>query len=157
MSAPQLEQWLSDWCNRAIGVLSNWDEWASTFQQATLGSPAKTIEMLVEIGEHLTRELHNIMDERREKLATVAASSVRQLIGPQSPNRRALLKQVGNIESLAVRVRQQCAAQWVVSKQSSQMIDELLFIFRSGHSHPATYSTDEQDAFQGGFVLDSTA
>ena len=151
------ENWLEGWCERTLEVLRNWEDWAGRIQQSSLGASAHTLELLVQQGDLLTRHLSSLMNERRDVLESRSVTSLRHLIDDKSPRRSKLIDRIKTIEVLSVLVRQSCAAQWVTAKQSVKFIDDLMFMFRSGQSGRATYSSDEDDAFQGGVVLDSTA
>ncbi len=153
----QDENWLDGWCDRSLEVLKNWDDWAARIRQATMGSNAQTLELLVQQGELLTRHLGSLMNERRQVCESRSISSLRYLVNEKSPRRSDFLTKIKAIEALSVRVRQNCAAHWVSAKQTAKFIDDLLFVFRSGQKGRATYSSDEEEMFQGGVVLDSTA
>jgi hypothetical protein len=153
-------QWMdliANWCNRATSVLKHWEEWANDYRIASLGAPASTLEGLVARGESLTADLLKLIRERQHILTQEAIGSFRELLVKYPAASTGFSEQFNLVESLAARVRQVCAAQWISIRQSSNFVDELLFMFKSGQSAPATYSSDEQTAFQGGYLLDSEA
>lgn len=148
---------ITSWCNRTTTVLKNWEDWASEFRVASLGAPASKLETLTERGETLTSDLMALVRERQSMLAQESISSFRELLIKYPTQDDRFKERFSLIESLAARVRHICVAQWISIRQSSNFVDDLLFMFKSGQAAPATYSTDEQDAFQGGYLLDSEA
>lgn len=148
---------ITSWCNRTTIVLTNWEEWASEFSVASIGASASTLDGLTERGQLLTTDLMALVRERQLMLAQESISSFRELLVKYPSPSNLLIEKFTLIEALAAQVRKTCVAQWISIRQASTFVDDMLFMFKSGQTAPATYSNDEQEAFQGGYLLDSEA
>jgi hypothetical protein len=147
---------IADWCRSAIDVLKRWEMWLIDFQLASGTASSEHIEAIVRRGEEHAKRLRQIFIERRSLLDEHAADSFRELYSRFRLS-ESLNQLIKDVELFAGKLRRNGLMQWINARQTFGFIDELVSIFRSGHACSATYSTDEVDANQGGFILDSTA
>ena len=152
--APGIASWCGQWCNSAESLLRDWQGWIDAVQDGAID--AVGFAQAVQRGQPLLRRLQQLMADRREFLAARGSDSLQSIVAIASAGRE-ISARLTAVQAGLRGLRREAAAQWIACSQLARSVDEVLFIVRSGNSRPATYSTDELAAFQGGFVLDSQA
>ena len=154
VDAQAVASWCGQWCSSAESLLQDWRGWIDAVQDTA--TDAASFDQAVLRGQPLLRRLQQLMADRREFLASRGSNSLQRIAVIASAPREVSTRLTA-VQSGLRGLRREAAAQWVACSQLARSVDEVLFIIRSGNSQPATYSTDELSAFQGGFVLDSQA
>ena len=151
-------QQIQTWCASMDRLLDQWNTWIEDFRDSSLTADSVRLESSVNLGQPIVNQLRSMLIERSQMLAVAGFPSlVHWLQAVHSDAPKSLIAKLRSFEDRAGRLRKSSQTQWVATSQTSRFLDEILFIVKSGNQAPATYSTNELEAFQGGFVLDSTA
>ena len=154
-AAAMLLDWCGRWCESAESLTRDWQEWIAAMESTERAADAGMLDQLVHLGQPLLRRLQQLMSDRREYLKANAGDSLQRLILRfPSSDAKSAASRLAVVQAELRLLRREAAAQWIATSQLARSVEEILFIVRSGNSRPATYTTDELSAFQGGFVLD---
>ncbi len=153
-----IADWLDNWCGVADRLLVTWENWIANFRTLAMDADSIKLNAAIESGEPIVASLKSLMAERKAMLTALAVNSLQECVSDSGvQNKSSRLLQLKRLENRIASIRQQGLSQWISTTQTVRFVDELLFIVRSGQRQPATYATNEMNAFQGGFILDSTA
>jgi len=151
------------WLDRFGEVLERWESILDQVQADFIVGDYSNIARLCSIGEGIHAEIENCKREREQLLLEAKshnylAHSLKELsvqLDSQWPAVWTI--RLANLEHQLNRIQQLSMSLWVAAFQSKSFVTELLLILATGTTDRATYSLDESNSHDGGFLIDEAA
>ena len=151
------------WMDRFSEVLDRWESILNQVQSNFIVGDYSNISNLSEVGEEIHATIQSCKDERQQLLRHAkslgySVHSLKELSVQLDTQWPALwTHRIANLEFQLNRIQQLSMGLWVTAFQSKSLITELLLILSTGTMKRATYSPNESDSYEGGFLINEAA
>jgi len=151
------------WLDRFAELLDRWESILAEVQKATFSGNHIHLQSLCETSESIHSGIQSCKQDRERLLENANdfgyfSRSLRELSVELEPLWPALWTyRISNLELQLDRIQQLSMSMWVTAFQSKSYVAELLLILSTGKSVAATYSPDENQSLEGGFLVNEAA
>lgn len=160
---PVLLNEIGIWLDRFSETLDQWERMLGDLEAAYFRGDSDAIVSLCQEGERIQLEIAECKNKRSELIRRAGSfgyfvHSIKELSLQLDGRWPALwTHRISNLELQLNRVQQLTMSIWVTSFQSKSFVSEMLMILATGRSQVATYSPNESDAYEGGYLVDEAA
>lgn len=160
---PVLLSEIGVWLDRFSETLDQWERMLGDLEAAYLRGDTEAIVALCNEGEQIQVEIADCKSQRSDLIRKACSMgyfvhSIKELSLQLDGRWPALwTHRISNLELQLNRVQQLTMSIWVTSFQSKSFVSEMLMILATGRSNVATYSPNESDTYEGGYLVDEAA
>ncbi len=151
------------WLDRFSEVLEQWESILIQVQSDFLSGDYSNIASLSKVGEEIHATIQSCKDDRHQLIRHAKSlgyfvHSLKGLSVQLDTQWPALwTHRIANLEFQLNRIQQLSMGLWIIAFQSKSFITELLLILSTGTMERATYSPNESDSYEGGFLINEAA